>query len=157
MLCTSLAYFNSCVNPIIYNRTSKEFRDAFRKAILCGRDELGAGNATELPAGRSRKEATAAMARSTRAASAIAVGGGGERAAVLNQSYIRRDADEVNTSARDSNEETDLLQPNGACPAAARDRAHGIEPVRDGEVSADGKLQEAEQSNRPSMSSSLLD
>ena len=35
MLWNCLAYFNSCVNPIIYNRTSKEFRDAFLEA--CGR------------------------------------------------------------------------------------------------------------------------
>lgn len=35
MSCTSLAYFNSCVNPIIYNRTSKDFRDAFREAVHC--------------------------------------------------------------------------------------------------------------------------
>ena len=30
-----LAYFNSCVNPIIYNHTSKEFRDAFREVARC--------------------------------------------------------------------------------------------------------------------------
>jgi len=30
-----LAYFNSCVNPIIYNRTSKDFRDAFHAALWC--------------------------------------------------------------------------------------------------------------------------
>jgi len=35
VLCTGLAYFNSCVNPIIYNRTSKDFRDAFRAAVGC--------------------------------------------------------------------------------------------------------------------------
>lgn len=35
VLCYCLAYFNSCVNPIIYNRTSKEFRDAFRQAVCC--------------------------------------------------------------------------------------------------------------------------
>ncbi|ELU05381.1 hypothetical protein CAPTEDRAFT_54029, partial [Capitella teleta] len=30
-----MAYFNECVNPIIYNQASKEFRDAFREAIFC--------------------------------------------------------------------------------------------------------------------------
>jgi len=30
-----LAYFNSCVNPIIYNRTSAEFRNAFRDVAHC--------------------------------------------------------------------------------------------------------------------------
>jgi hypothetical protein len=30
-----LAYFNSCVNPIIYNHTSKDFRDAFRSVVGC--------------------------------------------------------------------------------------------------------------------------
>ena len=30
-----LAYFNSCVNPIIYNYASKEFRDSFRETVLC--------------------------------------------------------------------------------------------------------------------------
>jgi len=35
VFCTGLAYFNSCVNPIIYNRTSKDFRDAFRLAVGC--------------------------------------------------------------------------------------------------------------------------
>jgi len=37
VLWNCLAYFNSCVNPIIYNRTSKEFRDAFLEASCCGR------------------------------------------------------------------------------------------------------------------------
>ena len=47
VLCTGLAYFNSCVNPIIYNRTSKDFRDAFRAAVGCKKrakdDEEGGG------------------------------------------------------------------------------------------------------------------
>lgn len=30
-----LAYFNSCVNPVIYNHTSKEFRDAFSSTVSC--------------------------------------------------------------------------------------------------------------------------
>lgn len=35
----SLAYFNSCVNPIIYNFTSKEFRRHFREVILCQKSQ----------------------------------------------------------------------------------------------------------------------
>ena len=35
VLWNCLAYFNSCVNPIIYNRTSKEFRDAFLEVCGC--------------------------------------------------------------------------------------------------------------------------
>ena len=30
-----LAYFNSCVNPIIYNYASKDFRNGFRDAVCC--------------------------------------------------------------------------------------------------------------------------
>ena len=40
VLFSCLAYFNSCVNPIIYNHASKEFRDAFLEVARCGR---GAG------------------------------------------------------------------------------------------------------------------
>ena len=32
-----LAYFNSCVNPIIYNFASQEFRERFRKVVCCWR------------------------------------------------------------------------------------------------------------------------
>ena len=32
-----LAYFNSCVNPIIYNYASKDFRDSFREVVCCVR------------------------------------------------------------------------------------------------------------------------
>jgi len=55
VLCTGLAYFNSCVNPIIYNRTSKDFRDAFRAAVFCQKPVKGDGDsATPLrAAGRS--------------------------------------------------------------------------------------------------------
>lgn len=37
VLWNCLAYFNSCVNPIIYNHASKEFRDAFLEVARCGR------------------------------------------------------------------------------------------------------------------------
>src|SRR6218665_1121500 len=37
VVCYCLAYFNSCVNPIVYNHTSKCFRDAFRAAVHCQR------------------------------------------------------------------------------------------------------------------------
>lgn len=37
VLFSCLAYFNSCVNPIIYNHASKEFRDAFLEVARCGR------------------------------------------------------------------------------------------------------------------------
>jgi allatostatin receptor len=37
ILTQSLAYFNSCVNPIIYNSTSKDFRDCFHEVATCGR------------------------------------------------------------------------------------------------------------------------
>lgn len=32
-----LAYFNSCVNPIVYNCTSKDFQLSFREAVCCRR------------------------------------------------------------------------------------------------------------------------
>ena len=41
-----LAYFNSCVNPIIYNYASKDFRDSFREVIFCGRSGRDHENAT---------------------------------------------------------------------------------------------------------------
>jgi len=61
VLCTGLAYFNSCVNPIIYNRTSKDFRDAFRSAVGCrkrSRDDDGDA-AAPLRAGRPAAAAAA--------------------------------------------------------------------------------------------------
>ena len=45
-----LAYFNSCVNPIIYNRTSKEFRDAFMEVCGCRRRERS--NSADVADGR---------------------------------------------------------------------------------------------------------
>ena len=35
LLWNSMAYFNSCVNPIIYNYASQEFRDAFCEVMCC--------------------------------------------------------------------------------------------------------------------------
>ena len=32
-----MAYFNSCVNPIIYNCTCEDFRGSFKKALFCRR------------------------------------------------------------------------------------------------------------------------
>ena len=43
VLFSCLAYFNSCVNPIIYNHASKEFRDAFLEVARCGRGQQAAG------------------------------------------------------------------------------------------------------------------
>ena len=36
-----LAYFNSCVNPIIYNFASKDFRDSFAEVVFCVRVRKG--------------------------------------------------------------------------------------------------------------------
>jgi len=51
VLWNCLAYFNSCVNPIIYNRTSKEFRDAFLEACGCrrARDRCNSADAAKVP------------------------------------------------------------------------------------------------------------
>jgi len=131
VLCTSLAYFNSCVNPIIYNRTSKEFRDAFREAIRCGQDGPASGGAVEVAAGGSRRGAAATSAKTKTMTTAV---GEGERAAVSNDSCIRRTADQVE-AAHDGNEQTDLLQqPNNAGgPAGATCGREGIEPANDGD------------------------
>ena len=45
-----LAYFNSCVNPIIYNSTSKEFRDAFVDVCRCRRPARHGSDWTQLHA-----------------------------------------------------------------------------------------------------------
>jgi len=60
VLWNCLAYFNSCVNPIIYNRTSKEFtskefRDAFLEACGCLRGDRARSNSTELHAADGRR------------------------------------------------------------------------------------------------------
>jgi allatostatin receptor len=49
-----LAYFNSCVNPIIYNYASQEFRDAFSEAMCC---DLPAGAAGRGVQGDSKRGA----------------------------------------------------------------------------------------------------
>ena len=63
VLCTGLAYANSCVNPIIYNRTSKDFRDAFRSAVGCqkrGRDDADRDGDGAVPLRAGRTAAAAA-------------------------------------------------------------------------------------------------
>ena len=45
-LWNTLAYFNSCVNPFIYNYASKEFRDAFREVMCFVRRSNGQFNNT---------------------------------------------------------------------------------------------------------------
>jgi len=35
VLWNCLAYANSCVNPLIYDHMSKDFRDAFREVMRC--------------------------------------------------------------------------------------------------------------------------
>ena len=37
VVCSCLAYFNSCVNPFIYNYASKDFRESFREVACCVR------------------------------------------------------------------------------------------------------------------------
>jgi len=67
-----LAYSNSCVNPVIYNHTSKDFRDAFRGTFssrrrldttdCAARDAGGTGTSTRGagPPQRSARTVTAA-------------------------------------------------------------------------------------------------
>lgn len=45
-----LAYSNSCVNPVIYNHTSKDFRDAFRGAFSTRRRLDSTGRRLDLGA-----------------------------------------------------------------------------------------------------------
>ncbi|KAK2186707.1 hypothetical protein NP493_193g02029 [Ridgeia piscesae] len=42
-----LAYFNSCVNPIIYNFASQEFRERFRKVLSCRPAARGSTSQTD--------------------------------------------------------------------------------------------------------------
>ena len=49
VLFSCLAYFNSCVNPIIYNHASKEFRDAFLEVARCGRAGQQAADTAAVP------------------------------------------------------------------------------------------------------------
>jgi len=51
VLFNCLAYFNSCVNPIIYNYASKEFRDAFLEVAPCGRAQQAAVETAEVDGG----------------------------------------------------------------------------------------------------------
>ena len=48
-----LAYLNSCVNPIIYNYASKDFRDSFREVVMCA-----SGNSTRRGVSQSKTTVT---------------------------------------------------------------------------------------------------
>lgn len=56
VLWNCLAYFNSCVNPIIYNHTSKDFRDAFREAVCRGSSAAASSSSSSPPGRRSPKQ-----------------------------------------------------------------------------------------------------
>lgn len=56
VLWNCLAYFNSCVNPIIYNHTSKEFRDAFREAVCRGRSASSSSSSASPQERRSQRQ-----------------------------------------------------------------------------------------------------
>ena len=82
ILWNCLAYFNSCVNPIIYNRTSKEFRDAFRAAVCCRAaatgSDLDADGETRRKSHRTATGAGLAVTGAAAVATAAAVAGVGE-------------------------------------------------------------------------------
>lgn len=63
VLCTALSYLNSCVNPIIYNRTSKDFRDAFRSAVGCQKRVKADGDAVAMTPQHAGPAAAAAKQR----------------------------------------------------------------------------------------------
>ena len=44
-----LAYLNSCINPLIYDSTSKDFRMAFREAVCCKKPEPSAPSGQKIP------------------------------------------------------------------------------------------------------------
>lgn len=139
VLCTCLAYFNSCVNPIIYNRTSKEFRDAFREAVGC---IGGAGtSSTDMRPGRSRFNASNEKPLMTQvtvmAASSGAVSG--DALAKVAQTLNRRpleDGEAGGDRGEDTEESTQPLQPNGNAPALCQTCQGGSE--REEDVSTNG-------------------
>lgn len=55
----TLAYMNSCVNPILYAFLSENFRKAFRKVISCG-------SASSRPGGMGERSETRTLTKSTR-------------------------------------------------------------------------------------------
>jgi len=57
-------YFNSCVNPFIYNYTSKDFRDGFREVVARWTSNSSAGTLqTSAHAANPVPDDTAAAAR----------------------------------------------------------------------------------------------
>ena len=47
VLWNCLAYANSCVNPLIYDHMSKDFRDAFREVMRCSSSSSAAAAAAQ--------------------------------------------------------------------------------------------------------------
>ena len=58
MLANCLAYFNSCMNPILYAFLSSRFRQSFKQALCCGRHHVTGQNSRSLACLQGEQPAT---------------------------------------------------------------------------------------------------